>query len=131
MNQVEVVEISFWYSNVSSVVNKLDEWKVRVLAKSPTIIMLTETWLRDGLDDSIINLDGYSIFRNDRPNQRGGGACIFVKDEVDGHQVRCSLSEKYITDMPIDAVWLDIQIVKIKTLVACRGSRGIMSPLRK
>lgn len=100
-------------------VNKIDEWKVRVLAHSPTIVMLTETWLREGIDDSIICLDGYSIFRVDRPNQKGGGTCIFVKNQIDGHNLSCILAQNYQTDAPVDAVWLDVRIDKVKIIVAC------------
>lgn len=85
----------------------------------PTIIMLTESWLRDDLDSSLISLNGYSIFRSDRPNQKGGGVCILVKNQTNGYHLRCSLSEKYSTVAPVDSVWLDLQIGNIKILAAC------------
>lgn len=81
--------------------------------------MLSETWLSTDIDTAILSLDGYNIYRKDRQNQRGGGVCICIKNQVDGHSLICSTSQDFNTTNPVDGLWLDIQIDKIKIHVAC------------
>ena len=37
------------------------------------ILAFTETWLDNSISDGEVSLPGYSIFRSDRTNGRGGG----------------------------------------------------------
>lgn len=44
-------------------------------------MVLSETWLSKSITDNDIHIDGYNVFRTDRP-RRGGGVAIFVKKQV-------------------------------------------------
>ena len=49
----------------------------------PTIaISITETWLKSYVQDAEISIAGFSLFRSDRPERRGGGCALYIKDEV-------------------------------------------------
>ncbi|CAH1381494.1 unnamed protein product, partial [Tenebrio molitor] len=60
------------YSDLVAYVNDL----------KPTFLSLTETWLSDVVPDSLVSLDGYTIYRNDRNHKKGGGVCIYVSNEL-------------------------------------------------
>jgi len=48
-------------------------------AVSPSIVCVTETWLKSKHADSLFAMDGYVCYRRDRPRKRGGGVCIYCK----------------------------------------------------
>ncbi|CAG9765118.1 unnamed protein product [Ceutorhynchus assimilis] len=68
---------------------------------NPTIVLITESWLRTDLPDSFVHLPDYILFRLDRHNQTGGDICIFVKNTV------------------AEAVWLEITISTFTFVTAC------------
>ena len=44
-------------------------------------MVITETWLSNNVDDSVISLNGFSTFRHDRSDgRRGGGVCVYVNN---------------------------------------------------
>ncbi len=59
--------------NVRSLLPKLD--LVRIWAKntSADIIVISETWLNKTVSDKAIGIDGYTVYRADRPKRGGGG----------------------------------------------------------
>ena len=67
-------------SNVQSLFPKLDEFHLIISSKHPDIFCITETWLNDSIDSSLIECFGYSSCRNDRQHRRGGGTAIFIRD---------------------------------------------------
>ena len=68
---------SLFISNARSLVNKIDELSSTVSNYSADIVVITETWLFNNVDSSVISLNGFSTFRHDRPNRRrGGGVCV-------------------------------------------------------
>lgn len=49
----------------------------------PQLILITESWLKPVIPDSVCSLPGYTVFRADHPDGRGyGGVCIFVEDVI-------------------------------------------------
>ena len=48
------------------------------IARNPEIVRLTETWLGEELDSSVLDVPEYFVFRQDR-DSRGGGVAILVK----------------------------------------------------
>lgn len=72
--------------NIHYLFPKIDELKLLCLKdNSIDILCLCETFLNNSISDSQIHLEGYSIFRRDRPSN-GGGLVIYVKDTI--HCVR-------------------------------------------
>lgn len=67
--------------------NKLDELKIWTLTKRRlmycNLMFFTETWLCNDVPNSVVDLDGRTIFRADREaaasdKSRGGGICIYI-----------------------------------------------------
>ena len=72
---------SLFISNARSLVNKIDELSSTVSNYSADIVVITETWLSNNVDNSVIGLNGFSTFRYDRPDgRRGGGVCVYVNN---------------------------------------------------
>ncbi|KAA0724168.1 putative RNA-directed DNA polymerase from transposon BS [Triplophysa tibetana] len=78
---------SIFLANVRSLVNKMDEIRLRIINNKRllncNVIIFTETWLHSGIPDNAIELAGYNTHRADRTAEesgktRGGGLCIYV-----------------------------------------------------
>ena len=69
---------SLMYSNVASLVAKYDDFCAHVSAYKPSIILLSETWLTSRVPDSMVSAAGYTIFRSDRIDKKGGGVCMYI-----------------------------------------------------
>ena len=65
------------YLNARSIVNKIKELELLVLSENDDIVAITETWLNATILDSELNIDGYTLLRKDRiDNKRGGGVAL-------------------------------------------------------
>ena len=54
---------------------------VDLLAVDADIGLVVETWLKPGKhSDAEFNIDGYTLFRQDRVRRKGGGVCAFIRD---------------------------------------------------
>ena len=73
--------MTIFYTNVRSLLGKLDELRVKIMTKNYDIIALTETWLTEDIPEQLILLQGYKLIRLDRSsNQRGGGVLLYIKE---------------------------------------------------
>ena len=71
--------------------------------------------MNSNIDDSELNVDGYTVFRRDRDNnckQRGGGVLLLVKEHLNA-ELRDDL---YDNNSP-ECVWCNIEVNKINILV--------------
>jgi hypothetical protein len=87
--------MSFFYTNIQSLPNKLDELKIDILRSPPDIIALTETWLTEEIKDVEINIPGYQIFRRDRKiTKRGGGVLLYINENIPTMQITPRISSE-------------------------------------
>ena len=74
-------------TNIRSLMGKIDE--VKLLLRKPEctslgVMMIQETWLHEDIDDEIIQVEGFKIFRSDRKckiSNRGGGVLTLVRND--------------------------------------------------
>lgn len=64
--------------NVRSLLPKLDLAKIWAKSTDADILVFSETWLKKSITDKDIAIEGYNVFRCDRP-RKGGGIAIYVK----------------------------------------------------
>lgn len=72
-------------SNVRSLTPKMDELRINQRScfeyRESNLMVFTETWLHQGVSDSLLNLGGYSLVRADRSDtsgkRNGGGICMY------------------------------------------------------
>ena len=73
------------YLNATSLENKFDEFTVSVDVYRPKLIGVSETWFKSS---TVVNLQGYYLYRKDRcDGRRGGGVCLYVENSLDSFQV--------------------------------------------
>ena len=65
-----------------SLINKVDEINVLASQYKPDFFFFSESWLNDRIPDICVNVSGYCIYRCDRINKRGGGVCVFYKNDI-------------------------------------------------
>ena len=68
-------------TNVRSLVPKLDEVQEFLFRNDINFAFITETWLKESIAESIINIPGYTVFRRDRKNDDHGGVCAYIRTE--------------------------------------------------
>lgn len=99
---------------------KVSEFKVIVDSDKPDIIFITETWLKFAISDSLVDLPGYLLFREDRKIKGGGGVCIYVKQRINGFRTECRRVASMLHDsILIDCVFVKIRIKAAEILLGC------------
>ena len=84
--------------NCNSIRNKTQYLEILVRSHTPMVIVLTETHLDYSISDLELKLDGYYVFRRDRPS-KGGGVLIAIKDIKGVNIISCTkaLLEEMLT----------------------------------
>lgn len=65
--------LQFVHHNVRSLFHKIDTVRNNFVVSTMDVICFSETWLNGDIPDELINLESFSILRNDRSYGRGGG----------------------------------------------------------
>jgi len=61
--------------------HKQEELEAIVQQDHYNLVTLTEMWW-DNSHDWHALMDGYSLFRKDRPTRRGGGVALYVREQL-------------------------------------------------
>ena len=69
---------SFCCINARSLLPKIDELTSFLSCRQPSVVAVTESWLNSDIEDGLVSINGYNIFRKDRPSRRGGGICVYL-----------------------------------------------------
>lgn len=98
------------FTNVRSIIPKRDAFCSFIEDVSADIILLTETWLNEDINDSEIfpvNLN-LTLYRRDRSNPRGGGILIAVKN--------CFSSSLIFHDGDLELTWVLVYNTNVKSV---------------
>ena len=96
--------------NARSIVNKIPELNLLVNSENPDLICISESWLDQTIDSSLLSLPGYVIFRKDR-NRHGGGTLLGVKANLNPKEVVHNTSN--------EVVIADIHVNEVKLRIVC------------
>lgn len=82
--------VNIYYQNVRGLRTKTVQFKRNILLNNYDIVLLTETWLLDGIGDGELFNDAYTVWRRDRDysslgQARGGGVLIAVRSDLAAH----------------------------------------------
>lgn len=98
--------------NVCSLRNKIQDI-TGILGNNLHILAISETHLDATIDDSLLYVNGYLLYRCDR-NINGGGVAFYVQDQIPvkiRHDLGC---------IGVEALWLEVQLPHLKPiLVGC------------
>jgi hypothetical protein len=68
MSKRDKDKLTFLYLNARSVANKMDELTAIVNLWEPDVVGVTESWANENNFDTEYELEGYRMFRHDRPS---------------------------------------------------------------
>lgn len=94
---------SFLLSNVMSLSPKMDELRVAFNHANFDFACITETWLKDHIENHVVSIACYNIVRLDRKVTGHGGVCMYVRDSV-RYDVLSDLS-----DENFEVLWVKIR----------------------
>jgi len=80
--------------------------------------VITESWLTKKQQDAILSMADYSLFRRDRKGGKGGGLCVYVRQNVACSVFETVNSVACPTDK-IEIMWLECVFNKCRYFVAC------------
>jgi len=87
--------------NARSIVNKIDDLKVRIFTDNPDIIGITETWAHKDVLNEELNIPNYKIIRKDRLNRAGGGILFYINQNLNADIIE--------SDTDIEGLWCEIR----------------------
>jgi len=70
------------YTNARSTGNKQEELEAIIQQDGYNLVAITEMWWDKSHDWHAV-MDGYRLFRKDRPTRRGGGVALYVKEQLE------------------------------------------------
>ena len=73
---------SILLSNARSILPKLDELRLLNSVYHTSILAITESWLTDSIDSSLLGFANYIFYRCDRNSGRGGGVCMWCNSDL-------------------------------------------------
>ena len=79
------------------------------------LIIVSETWLSKKILDKDVGIDGFNIYRSDRP-RKGGGVAIYVKQNLAEQVI---FSKSAVKQFDILALKIDLSGGQFLTVVGC------------
>jgi len=90
-------------TNTRSMGNKQEELGICVQSQGHDLIAYTETWWDSSHDWNAV-IDGYTLFRKDRPTRRGGGVALYVREQLECIQLCLGVDEEQV-----ESLWVRIK----------------------
>ena len=78
---------NIFYTNPRSVVSKIDEIYEVSRSNNIDLICITESWLTENIPDNCVSLEGFTTYRCDRVERKGGGICAWIKTEIPSAEI--------------------------------------------
>ncbi|GAB0209016.1 hypothetical protein GRJ2_003367300 [Grus japonensis] len=91
------------YTNARSRGNKQEELEVCVRLQGQDLIAITETWWDSSQDWNAV-MDGYVLFRKDRPARRGGGVALYVREQLECIEIHIGVDEEQVESLWVSVV---------------------------
>ena len=75
---------SIFHNNIRSLPAHFDDFQIYLVSRNFnfTVIGISETWFKYVNNSTLYNIDGYNLVRVDRPDNAGGGVCLYVKNNI-------------------------------------------------
>ena len=99
-------QISIAHLNTQSITSSFAEFETMLTRYKFDIITLSETWLKDNaLLLQHVNIPGYKVEFVNRPNKRGGGVGLYIKENLQ-FKVRSDINRH---DTTIEHLWIEVK----------------------
>ena len=117
-----VFGLSALLANTMSLAPKIDEVRSVVLDLKPNLGFFTETWLRETICDSLLQIPGYSFIHRDRTTDHHGGVGLYIENSIKFKHL-----EK-LSDPDIEALWAWLRPSRLPRGVPCIVAGVIYHP---
>ena len=101
-------QLKVGFLNIRSLLPSIQEIRALIVEHCFDIFLIAETWLHAGISDDLIKLEGFRLYRRDRPT-RGGGLCIYASNKLNTTIIQ--------TSEVIEQLWLEIKTDREKNAV--------------
>lgn len=68
-------------ADAMSLVPKIPEVQEFIDRNKVSLAFVTETWLKSAVEDTVVDIPGFSIVRRDRASNAHGNVCLHIKDD--------------------------------------------------
>ncbi|PKU26818.1 hypothetical protein llap_22878 [Limosa lapponica baueri] len=83
--------------------NRQEELEICVRSQGHDLIAVTETWWDSSHDWNAV-MDGYVLFRKDRPARPGGGVALYVREQLECIELSLEADEERV-----ESLWVRIK----------------------
>ncbi|RNA16607.1 RNA-directed DNA polymerase from mobile element jockey-like [Brachionus plicatilis] len=97
-NKINETNISYLYSNPTSLRNKIPELLCRIEDNRPHVMCFSETWFND---QNTQQIEGYKLYYRNRTQAIHGAVCIYVENGVKSFENK----ENEFTNESIEQIW--------------------------
>ena len=91
------------YTNARSMDNKQEELEAIIQQDGYDLVAITETWWDNSHDWHAV-MDGYRLFRKDRPTRRGGGVALYLREQQECIELDLGANEEQV-----ESLWVRIK----------------------
>ena len=109
----EMILPCFFLLNSRSLLPKLDELTALLSFKPIDIIAITESWLHEHIDSSLLSINDYNLFPKDRAIGRGGGVCAYIKKDIP------CIRRVDLESENLECLWLSLDLFLVSLFVSC------------
>lgn len=67
-------------TNVMSLAPKITEMQEFIERNKISLAFVAETWLKSAVEDTVVDIPGFSVVRRDRASNAHGGVCLYIED---------------------------------------------------
>ena len=102
--------------------------KDTLLINNIDVLTISETWADKSVSDSNIQIEGYTLFRQDRGSKKaGGGLAIYIKNNL---KVTFLNELSFVTQHDFQLQWIKVQCRSFKTFIICNVYRPPSTPIK-
>ena len=65
-------------TNVMSLTPKIDEVREFIIRNEIDLALITETWLKESVSDTVVDYPEFTLLRGDRKSENHGGVCAYI-----------------------------------------------------
>ena len=117
-NSVDINKLRVLHMNVKSLLKSFSFYEALNLKNSCEVFAVSETWLKPNTPDTLVELEGFNIIREDRNDatkNRGGGAALYIKSNLK-YSVLKHLSVS-LAETCDSSVWVELPSKRSKPII--------------
>ena len=111
-------------ANVMSLVPKLDKVQEFIHRNQICLAFITETWLKESISESVVNIHGFTILCKDRVTNNCGGVCVYIKND----NIKYRVLEELSCCQDHKILWLQLKPTHLPRGVSCLIAAVVYHP---